>query len=75
MYQDDSTKVSKVSVSRRAGLPQRGQSVRTNSSHSASGLAPPVGVRSSGSTTGSSSSGTGTAPQSSQWTTGIGAPQ
>ncbi len=44
---------SSVSVSRRAGPPQRGQVVWTNSSSSASGLPAPVGLMSSGSSTGS----------------------
>ena len=39
-YQEESTKVSIVSVSRRAGLPQRGHSVATQSSAAASGLLP-----------------------------------
>ena len=37
-YQEESTKVSIVSVSRRAGPPQRGHSVATQSSAAASGL-------------------------------------
>ncbi len=39
------------------------------------GLPLPSGTRSSGSTTGRSSSGTGTTPQASQWMIGIGVPQ
>jgi hypothetical protein len=62
-YQDESTKVSMVSVSRRAGLPQQGQSTFRKASHLASGLPLPSGTRSCGSTTGRSFSGTGTAPQ------------
>ena len=56
-----------VSVSRRAGPPQRGQVVLRNASCVTSGDWP-VGVNaaSSGSSTGSWSSGTGTMPQSSQ---------
>ena len=54
---------SSVSVSRRAGPPQLGQVVLTNSSSSASGLPVPVGRMSSGSSTGSCSRGTGTVPQ------------
>ena len=46
--------------------PHAGQVVFTNSSRSASGLPVPVGRRSSGSTTGSCSRGTGTVPQLSQ---------
>ena len=44
MYQEEQTKVSMVSVSRRAGPPQRGQVVCTNSGSPASGELPvPVG--------------------------------
>ena len=66
-YHDESTNVSIVSVSRLAGLPQRGQGVFTKPSCSASGDSP-VGrnSESSGSSTGSSSSGTGTVPHSPQ---------
>jgi hypothetical protein len=66
-YQALSTKVSIVSVSRRAGPPQRGHSVATQSSTAASGLLP-FGAKSStsGSRTGRSSSGTGTIPSVSQ---------
>src|SRR5581483_2865863 len=75
-YHDDSTNVSIVSVSRRAGPPHRGQRVSTNAACVASGEPPvPVITTSSGSTTGSSRSGTGTVPQRSQYTTGMGAPQ
>ena len=74
-YQDESTKVSMVSVSRRAALPQRGQLQSRNARCFASGLPEPSGTRSSGSTTGRSRSGTGTAPQSAQWMIGIGVPQ
>ena len=75
-YQEESTKVSIVSVSRFAGPPQLGQSTLTQSSAAASGERP-FGRNSStsGSTTGSWSSGTGTRPQRSQWMIGIGAPQ
>src|SRR5262249_26822562 len=77
-YQEESTKVSMVSVSRRAAPPHLGHSVLTQSSAAASGETP-LGARScprrSGSTTGSCSSGTGTSPQPSQYTIGIGAPQ
>ena len=56
-----------VSVSRRAGLAQIGQVVFTNSGTLASGGSPvPVMMAWSGSFTGSWSSGTGTAPCSSQ---------
>ena len=74
-YQAESTNVSIVSVSRRAGPPQRGQLHFRNASQRASGLPLPSGTRSSGSTTGRSASGTGTGPQASQWMIGIGVPQ
>src|SRR5208282_2942579 len=78
MYQDESTNVSMVSVSRLAGPPQAGQGTFTQSSAAASGDTP-LGTRSwprrSGSTTGSWSSGTGTSPQDGQCTIGIGVPQ
>ena len=66
-YQDESTKVSIVSVSRRAGPPQIGHVVLTQSSAEASGERP-CGAKSStsGSGTGRSSSGTGTMPCVSQ---------
>ena len=66
-YQDESTKVSIVSVSRTAGPPQIGQVVFRNPSWRRSGDSP-VGRNStsSGATTGSWSSGTGTAPWSGQ---------
>ena len=54
-YQLESTKVSSVSVSRRAGFPQLGQSTFRKASHLFSGLPEPSGIRSSGSTTGRSS--------------------
>ena len=67
-----------VSLSRLAGPPHDGQSTLTQSAAAASGETP-RGVRSaprsSGSTTGSWSSGTGTSPQAGQCTIGIGAPQ
>ena len=66
-YQDESTNVSIVSVSRRAGAPQIGHVVFTQSSAAASGERP-CGAKSStsGSRTGRSSSGTGTMPCVSQ---------
>src|SRR5215472_7845920 len=77
-YQDESTNVSIVSVSRRAGPAHLGHWVFTQSPAAASGEIP-FGARSSprrsGSSTGSWSSGTGTSPQPSQYTIGIGAPQ
>ena len=74
-YHDESTKVSIVSVSRRAGWPHFGQATFRKDSHLLSGLPLPSGIRSSGSTTGRSFSGTGTTPQTSQWMIGIGVPQ
>ena len=64
-----------VSVSRFAGLPQDGHFVSTKAGIFASGLPVPSGTRSSGSTTGNWSSGTGTSPQAAQWMMGIGVPQ
>src|SRR5256714_11002395 len=76
MYQDESTKVSNVSVSRFAGPPHFGQLVSTNSGSCASGDPPrPVNCASRGSTTGSWSSGTGTVPSVGQYTMGMGVPQ
>ena len=66
---------SRVSVSRLAGSPQLGQATSTKSGRSPSGLPSPVGAMSRGSTTGRSASGTGTGPQASQRTIGIGVPQ
>ena len=78
MYQDESTKVSMVSVSRVAGPPQVGQVTLTHSVAPPSGEVP-LGFRSEpfsiGSVTGSWSSGTGTSPSTGQWMIGIGAPQ
>ena len=74
-YHELSTKVSIVSVSRRDGLPQTGQGTFRKSARLFSGLPLPSGMQSSGSTTGRSRSGTGTAPWSSQWMIGIGVPQ
>ena len=62
-YQDESTKVSIVSVSRRAGLPHFGHFTFKKSACLFKGLPLPSGTQSSGSTTGKSASGTGTAPQ------------
>ena len=69
-------KVSMVSVSRSAAAPQLGQAVWRQVGWNLRGLSP-VGRHStsSGNSIGSSSSGTGTAPQLGQWTTGIGQPQ
>ena len=74
-YHELSTKVSIVSVSRRAGRPQLGQATLTKAACWASGLPEPSGIRSSGRTTGRSFSGTGTTPHAPQWTIGIGVPQ
>jgi len=74
-YQEDSTKVSNVSVSRRPGFPQEGHGTRSHCSAPASGFPRSrVYGRSSGSTTGRSFSGTGTMPHASQWITGSGNP-
>src|SRR5437762_6595529 len=74
-YQDESTKVSMVSVSRFAGLPHFGHLQFTNDGVLASGLPVPSGTRFSGSTTERTLSGTGTSPLPSQWTIGMGVPQ
>ena len=55
--------------------PHFGQLHFRNASLLASGLPLPSGTRSSGSTTGSCSSGTGCTPQVAQWISGIGQPQ
>src|SRR6202049_4805856 len=68
-YQDESTKVSMVSYSRRASRPDFGHVVRQKSGFSDRGL------YSFGSRTGSWSFGTETMPSTSQYTIGIGAPQ
>ena len=69
-------KVSIVSVSRTAGSSQLGQVVCFQVGWKVSGLSP-VGFHSisSGSSTGNWSSGTGTMPQLSQCTMGMGEPQ
>ncbi len=74
-YQDESTKVSMVSVSRTAGLPQIGQATCFHVGWRSSGLPGLSKVTSSGSLTGRSAAGTGTMPCSGQWITGIGQPQ
>src|SRR3990170_2245882 len=75
-YQDESTNVSIVSVSRRASSPHEGHGVERNAALSPSGDPPrPVTGTSMGSATGSCASGTGTTPQRSQYTIGIGVPQ
>ena len=62
-YQELSTKVSNVSVSRRAGPPQRGQATCFQVGWWSSGLPGRSNATSSGSITGNCSSGTGTTPQ------------
>ena len=65
-----------VSVSRRASPPHEGHAVRVKPWWRASGDSPEgLNSASSGSSTGRSSSGTGTVPQASQWTIGMGVPQ
>ena len=65
-----------VSVSRRRVLPQWGQATVSQSVACVSGDAPwPVNVTFSGSAIGRSEILTGTAPQASQYTMGIGVPQ
>src|SRR3979409_519017 len=73
-YQDESTNVSMVSVSRRAALPHCGQCTVFQVGWRSSGLPGLSKVTSSGSLTGKSCSGTGTTPQASQWMIGIGQP-
>ena len=75
-YQDESTKVSMVSVSRFAGPPHLGHETLTNSLCFASGDTPDgVKSTSSGSSTGRSASGTPTSPHVGQWMIGMGQPQ
>ena len=74
-YQDESTKVSMVSVSRSDGLPQTGQATCFHVGWRSSGLPGLSMTTSSGRRTGRSASGTGTTPWSGQWITGIGQPQ
>ena len=74
-YQDESTNVSIVSVSRRAGLLHRGHATCFQLGWWSSGLPGLSKMTSSGSSTGRSLSGTATVPQSSQWIAGIGQPQ
>jgi hypothetical protein len=74
-YQDESTNVSSVSVSRTAAPPQPGQATCFQLGWRSSGLPGVWKSTSSGRTTGSWSFGTGTAPQLVQWTIGIGVPQ
>ena len=74
-YQEESTNVSIVSVSRLASAPHTGHLQFKNSSHLFYGLPEPSGIKSVGKTTGRSFSGTGTGPQCGQWMIGIGVPQ
>src|SRR5690625_4542641 len=77
-YHEESKKVSIVSASRLAAPPHLGHVVFTQSSAAPRGDVP-FGLRSSpsagGSSIGRSSSGTGTSPQESQCTMGMGVPQ
>src|SRR3954471_8320954 len=74
-YQDESTKVSIVSVSRRAGPSHCGQLTSRQLGWWSSGLPGLSKLISVGSSTGRSASGTATTPQASQWMAGIGHPQ
>ena len=73
--QDESTKVSMVSVSRWAGPPQDGQATFRQAECRSSGLPGRSNSTSSGSLTGRSARGTGTTPHFAQWIIGIGQPQ
>src|SRR3954452_12089209 len=74
-YQDESTKVSMVSVSRWALPPHFGQATCFQVGWWSSALPGLSKETSSGNTTGSSASGTGTTSHFGQWITGIGQPQ
>src|ERR1700756_4283102 len=74
-YQDESTKVSMVSVSRRALPPHLGQVTCFQVGWWSSALPGLSKVASSGNVTGKSLSGTGTTSHFGQWMTGIGQPQ
>src|SRR5271169_5014204 len=74
-YQDESTKVSMVSVSRRAGPAHCGHFTFFQVGWRSSGLPGLSKVTSSGNVTGRSLTGTGATPHLSQWMTGIGQPQ
>ncbi len=74
-YQDESTKVSRVSVSRVAGPPHAGQVVCFQVGWRSSALPGLPNSRSSGSATGRAAFGSGTTPSLAQWTTGMGQPQ
>ena len=64
-----------MSVSLLAGLPHDGQSTLQNIELDSKGLPLPSKTTSRGNSTGSCSTGTGTAPHASQWMIGIGVPQ
>src|SRR5215469_9413348 len=74
-YHDESTNVSMVSVSRRAGPAHFGHLTFFQVGWRSSGFPGLSNVTSSGSVTGRSFSGTGTTPHFSQWIIGIGQPQ
>src|SRR3954454_9092018 len=74
-YQEDSKKVSKVSVSRTAGPPQEGHLTCFQVGCRSSGLPGKSKLTSFGSATGRSCSGTGTMLHCWQWMIGIGQPQ
>src|ERR1035438_7628248 len=75
-YQEESTNVSMVSVSRSAAVPHFGHVTFRNAALLRNGDSPvPVILTSSGSTTGNCASGTGTMPHEGQWIIGIGVPQ
>src|SRR6185437_15743549 len=74
-YQDESTKVSMVSVSRRAQPLQLGHLTRFQLVARSSGLPGFLKLTLVGNFTGSFFSGTGTTPHVLQWITGIGQPQ
>src|SRR5215467_2225276 len=74
-YQDESTKVSIVSVSRRAGPEHCVHLTFFHVGWRSSGLPGTSNVTSYGKVTGKSFSGTGTTPHFAQWIIGIGQPQ
>src|ERR1700730_12667549 len=74
-YQDESTKVSIVSVSRLAAPPHCGQATCFQVGWRSSGVPGQSKSTSSGNRTGRSPTGTGTTPQLAQWMIGIGQPQ
>src|SRR5476649_1878859 len=74
-YHDESTKVSMVSVSRRAAPEHCGHLTFFQVGWRSSGLPGLSKLTSSGNVTGRSACGTGTTPHLSQWMIGIGQPQ